>query len=54
MFKKKLTKKGWMTVLMIALSLIVVSAAIAGVVSAKYVKQVQTPGKITVSRDGKT
>ena len=49
MFKKKLTKKGWMTVLMIALSLIVVSAAIAGVVSAKYVKQVQTPGKITVS-----
>ena len=49
MFKKKLTKKGWMTVLMIALSLIVVSAAIAGVVSAKYVKQLQTPGKITVS-----
>ncbi len=49
MFKKKLTKKGWMTVLMIALSLIVVSAAIAGVVSAKYIKQVQTPEKITVS-----
>lgn len=49
MFKKKLSKQGKLTVLIIALSLVVVGATVAGVVSAKYIKQIRTDGSITVS-----
>ena len=49
MKNKKLTKQGKLTILIIALALIVVAATVAGVVSAKYIKQLKTNGKITIS-----